>query len=58
MGPLLRVGSPFPVNGLGFTSFEELISLKIVVSIPLCKEGSDMVVDPVATVPLERKVVP
>ena len=58
MGPLLRVGSLFPVNGLDLTSVEEFISLKIVEPSPLRKEGSDAVVNPVVTVPLERKFVP
>lgn len=52
MDPLLSVGSPLPVNGLGFPSALELISPKIDGSIP------DEVVDSVTIVPLDRKVVP
>ena len=58
IGPLLRVGSLFPVNGLGFISAEQFISPNSVVSIPLVKEGSVVLEDPVVSDSLERKVVP
>ena len=53
------MGSLFPVNGLGFISAEQFISPNSVVSIPLVKDGSVVVVeDPVVSDSLERKVVP
>ena len=55
---MLSVGSLLPVSGLDLASVEQLISLKIVVSIPLRKLGSDIGIDAVVTNPLEVKVVP